>query len=248
MEDDSAEWEEPQEVEMGGAFPGLAEAALGALGELAENCGSALLPYLDSSLSAILDLTQFPLCQLRAAAYEALGSVCCCGRERQTAPSPVHQGALQALLKGLRTDPEVGGALGAVGGVGRILQPPGHAHKEWLEPIGRALCDVIAGEIACLRSRGDGDEDEVGEGLPVQTSSARFDPSPPQCDPSSIPVRSQFGPSSIPVPPNLSQSLLALLRQVGGADPQRFREGVASLDPAHAAILCRMLDDVISSQ
>ncbi|XP_041270705.1 importin-4-like, partial [Onychostruthus taczanowskii] len=163
MEDDSAEWEEPREVEMGGAFPGLAEAALGALGELAENCGSALLPYLDSSLAAILDLTQFPQCQLRAAAYEALGSVCCCGRERQTAPSPVHQGALQALLKGLRKDPEVGGALGAVGGVGRILQPPGHAHKEWLEPIGRALCDVIAGEIACLRSRRDGDEDETSQ-------------------------------------------------------------------------------------
>ncbi|XP_039580851.1 uncharacterized protein LOC120509806, partial [Passer montanus] len=79
------------------------------------------------------------------------------------APSPVHQGALQALLSGLRADPEVGGALGAVGGVGRILQPPGHAHKEWLEPIGRALCDVITGEIACLRSRGDGDEDETSQ-------------------------------------------------------------------------------------
>ncbi|XP_064262684.1 collagen alpha-2(I) chain-like [Passer domesticus] len=154
MEDDSEEWAEPQEVEMGGAFPGLAEAALGALGELAENCGSALLPYLDPTLAAILDLTQFPQCQVRAAAYEALGSVCCCGREPQTAPSPVHQGALQALLRGLGADPEVGGALGAVGGVGRILQPPGHAHKEWLEPIGRALCDVITGEIACLRSRG----------------------------------------------------------------------------------------------
>ncbi|XP_030826411.1 importin-4-like [Camarhynchus parvulus] len=161
MEDDvTAEWAEPQEVEVGGAFPGLAEAALGALGELAENCGSAFLPYLEPSLAAILDLTQFPQFRVRGAAYEALGSLCCCGRDAQTGPSPSHHGALRALLGGLRTDPEVGGALAAVGGVGRILQPPGHAHKEWLEPIGRALCDVIAGEIACLRCRGDDEEEE----------------------------------------------------------------------------------------
>lgn len=49
-------------------------------------------------------------------------------------------------------------------------------------------------------------------------------------------------------PSALSQSLLSLLRQVGGADPQRFRVGVASLDPAHAAILARLLDDVTGSQ
>ncbi|XP_032940278.1 importin-4-like [Catharus ustulatus] len=156
-EDDVTEWEE---AEVGGAFPRLAEAALGALGELAENCGAAFLPYLEPSLAAVLDLTQFPQCQVRGAAYEALGSLSCCGRgrENQTAPSPAHQGAFQALLSGLRAEPEVGGALGAVGGVGRILQAPGPAPKEWLEPIGAALCDVIAGKIGCLRTRRDGDE------------------------------------------------------------------------------------------
>ncbi|XP_014749083.1 PREDICTED: importin-4-like [Sturnus vulgaris] len=157
MEDDVTDWEQ---AEVGGAFPGLAEAALGALGEVAVNCGTAFLPYLEPSLSAVLDLTEFPQSQVRGAAYEALGSLCCCGRgrETQTAPTPVQQGAFRALLAGLVAEPEVGGALGALGGVGRILQPPGHAPKEWLEPIGGALCDVIAGKVACVRSRGD-DED-----------------------------------------------------------------------------------------
>ncbi|XP_014118181.1 PREDICTED: importin-4-like [Pseudopodoces humilis] len=165
MDDDITAWEEPPTAEVGGAFPGLAEAALGTLGELAENCGSAFLPYLEPSLAAILDLTQFPQSEVRAAAFEALGSLCCCGRGRepQTGPTPSQQESLRALLEGLRAEPEVGGALGAVGGVGRILQPPGHAPKEWLEPIGRALCDVIAGEIACLRRRGDDDEDETSQ-------------------------------------------------------------------------------------
>ncbi|XP_066031136.1 importin-4-like, partial [Chamaea fasciata] len=162
MEDDAAEWAELEEPEVGGAFPGLAEAALGALGELAENCGPALLPYLEPSLAAILDLTQFPQAQLRGAAYEALGSLCCCGRPH-TAPTPVHQGALQALLEGLRKEPEVGAALAAVGGVGRILQAPGHAPAEWLEPIGRALCDVIAGQVACLRSQDDNETAQQAE-------------------------------------------------------------------------------------
>ncbi|XP_016160991.1 PREDICTED: importin-4 [Ficedula albicollis] len=80
-EDDVTDWEQ---AEVGGAFPGLAEAALGALGELAENCGSALLPYLDPLLAAVLDLTQFPQSEVRGAAYEALGSLCCCGRDAQT--------------------------------------------------------------------------------------------------------------------------------------------------------------------
>ncbi|XP_058709189.1 importin-4-like [Poecile atricapillus] len=166
MDDDVTAWEEPLPAEVGGAFPGLAEAALGTLGELAENCGSAFLPYLEPSLAAILDLTQFPQSEVRAAAFEALGSLCCCGRGRepQTGPTPAQHGALRALLQGLRAEPEVGGALGAVGGVGRILQPPGHAPKEWLEPIGQALCDVIAGEITCLRRRGDDDdEDETSQ-------------------------------------------------------------------------------------
>ncbi|XP_059693641.1 importin-4-like [Haemorhous mexicanus] len=424
MEDDAVEWAETQEVEVGGAFPGLAEAALGALGELAENCGSAFLPYLEPSLAAILDLTQFPQCEVRGAAYEALGSLCCCGREPQTDPSPLHQGALQALLGGVRKDPEVGGALGAVGGVGRILQPPGHAHKDWLEPIGRALCDVIAGEIACLRSRGD-DEDETSQRAELRETASDWLPElgvamaregvagtgggvafPPRlfrrilpallaalADPAHpgarswaaavigqlghalgreatpfLPdlgpafrlavgdaddevranafyaigrigeavghahqegawpgaelcchalraggegpgrvrdnavgalVRQQGAPCQQVLPlvlgalplsadlseeepvlrfllgagpeplrpllpellrglgpalalqrlqPDLSQSLLALLRQLSGADPQRFRVGVASLDPAHAAILGGMLDDVIGGQ
>ncbi|XP_071276651.1 importin-4 [Agelaius tricolor] len=424
MEDDSAEWAEPEEAEVGGAFPGLAEAALGALGELAENCGSAFLPYLEPSLAAILDLTQFPQFQVRGAAYEALGSLCCCGRDAQTGPSPPHHEAFRALLGGLRKDPEVGGALAAVGGVGRILQPPGHAHKEWLEPIGRALCDVITGEVACLKSQGDDDEEtsqraelretasdwlpEVGvamarEGVAGTGGGVAF---PPRlfrrilpsllaalADPAHPGARSwaaavigqlghalgeeatpfladlgtafrlavgdaddevransfyaigrigeavghahnegawpgaelcghalraggegpgrvrdnavaalvrhrglpwqrvlplvlgalplsadleeeepvlrflqEMGPERLlPHVPefvggvgpalalgrlqkDLSQSLLALLRQVGGADPQSFRVGVASLDPAHAAILCGMLDDVIGGQ
>ncbi|XP_077646033.1 importin-4 [Lonchura striata] len=58
MEDEDEEWAGPELAEVGGAFPGLAEAALGALGELAENCGSALLPHLEPLLAAILDLTQ----------------------------------------------------------------------------------------------------------------------------------------------------------------------------------------------
>ncbi|KAM3656558.1 uncharacterized protein VK521_014791, partial [Ammospiza maritima maritima] len=189
MEDDATtEWAEPEEAEVGGAFAGLAEAALGALGDLAENCGSAFLPYLEPSLDAIFDLTQvspnqykpvqtisslFPQSQVRGSAYEALGSLCCCGRDAQTGPSPSQHEAFRALLGGVRKDPEVGGALAAVGGVGWILQPPGHAHKEWLEPIGRALCDVITGEITCLRSREDDDEEEFSpfppRSFPVQT-------------------------------------------------------------------------------
>ncbi|KAM3656478.1 importin-4-like [Ammospiza maritima maritima] len=47
---------------------------------------------------------------------------------------------------------------------------------------------------------------------------------------------------------DLSQSLLVLLHQGARADPERFRVGVASLDPAHAAILHGMFDDVISGQ
>ncbi|KAM3657546.1 uncharacterized protein VK521_013837 [Ammospiza maritima maritima] len=164
MEDDaSTEWAEAEEAEVGRAFAGLAEAALGALGDLAENCGSTFLPYLEPSLDAILDLTQFPQSQVRGAAYEALGSLCCCGRDAQTGPSPSQHEAFRALLGGVRKDPEVGGALAAVGGVSQILQPPGHAHKEWLEPIGRALCDVITGEVACLRSRADDDEEETSQ-------------------------------------------------------------------------------------
>ncbi|XP_068854562.1 importin-4 [Aphelocoma coerulescens] len=170
-DDDDEEGAEPMEddvteLEVGGAFPGLAEAALGALGEIAENCGAAFLPYVDSTLAAILDLTEFPQCQVRAAAYEALGSLCRCGRGRepQTAPTPGQQGALRALLEGLRREPEVGGALGAVGGAGRLLQPPGHAPPEWLQPIGQALADVITGEIRCLRRRGaDGAQEETSQ-------------------------------------------------------------------------------------
>uniref|UniRef100_A0A674HDY3 Importin 4 n=1 Tax=Taeniopygia guttata TaxID=59729 RepID=A0A674HDY3_TAEGU len=362
-EDDVNEWAEPEQAEVGGAFPGLAEAALGALGELAENCGSALLPHLEPLLAAILDLTQFPQCRVRGAAYEALGSLSCCGRGPQTGPSPPHQGAFRALLEGLRAEPEVGGALGAVGGVGRILQPPGHAPAEWLEPIGRALCDVIAGQIACLRANGDGDDEEetsqrselretasdwlpevgvamsrvgvAGTGRGVSFPPRLFrrilpsllaalaDPAHPgarswagavigqlghalgaeatpflpdlvpafrlaagDADPEvlplvlgALPISEDFeeeepvlkfllgaGPDMLlphlpkfvgavgpglalqRLPPELSQSLLALLRQMGGADPRHFREGVASLDPAHAAILGRMLDDVIGGQ
>ncbi|KAM3654226.1 uncharacterized protein VK521_017152, partial [Ammospiza maritima maritima] len=120
----------------------------------------------------------FPQSQVRGAAYEALGSLCCCGRDAQTGPSPSQHEAFWALLGGVRKDPEVGGALAAVGGVGWILQPPDHAHKEWLEPIGRALCDVITGEIACLRSREDDDEEEVGEGLPVHSQYKPVTPEP----------------------------------------------------------------------
>ncbi|XP_072777340.1 importin-4 isoform X1 [Taeniopygia guttata] len=423
-EDDVIEWAEPEQAEVGGAFSGLAEAALGALGELVENCGSALLPHLEPLLAAILDLTQFPQCRVRGAAYEALGSLSCCGRAPQTGPSPAHQGAFRALLEGLRAEPEVGGALGAVGGVGRILQPPGHAPPEWLEPIGRALCDVIVGQIACLRANGDGDDEEetsqrselretasdwlpevgvamsrvgvAGTGRGVSFPPRLFrrilpsllaalaDPAHPgarswagavigqlghalgaeatpflpdlgpafrlavgDADPEvranafyaigrigeavghahqegawpgaelcchalrgegpgrvrdnilgalvrqrgaplpqvlplvlgALPISEDFeeeepvlkfllgaGPDMLlphlpkfvgavgpglalqRLPPELSQSLLALLRQMGGADPRHFREGVASLDPAHAAILGRMLDDVIGGQ
>ncbi|XP_062368340.1 importin-4 [Cinclus cinclus] len=432
MEDDITDWEE---ADVGGEFPGLAEAALGALGELAENCGAALLPYLEPVLAAVVDLTQFPLCQVRGAAYEALGSLCCCGRgqEPQTAPTPAQQGALQALLSALGAEPEVGGALSAVDGVGRILHGPGHTPKEWLEPIGGALCDVIARKITCLRSRRkheDGDETsqhselreaasdllpelgaamarvgvaETGSDLTESRRGVAFpphlfrrilpsllaalaDPAHPGArswaaavigqvghalGPQATPflpdlspalrlaagdadtevranvfyaigrlgealghahpegawpgaelccqalmdgregpgrvrdnvlgalVRQQGAPleqvlplllGALPITedleeeepvlnfllgagperllphsaelargvgpalaqerlnPVLSQSLLALLRQVGGANPQHFRMGVASLDPAHAAILTRMLDDVITDQ
>ncbi|XP_051631980.1 importin-4, partial [Manacus candei] len=162
MDDDVTEEEaELVEVEVGGAYVELVEAALGALGELGENCRSAFEPYLEPTLAAILELTQFPQYRVRAAAYEALGGLCR-GMDPQTVPLPVQQGALQALVGGVRSDPDVGGARGALEGIGRILEPPGPAHH-WLEPIGRALCDVIKGEITCFKAPEDDEEEEEEE-------------------------------------------------------------------------------------
>ncbi|XP_071885851.1 importin-4 isoform X2 [Anas platyrhynchos] len=157
MDDDvSSEEEELIEVEVGGAYAAEVEDACEALGEIAEHSGAAFLPYLDTSLEAVMGLLAFPLADVRAAAYQALGSLCLgAGRARGHAPKE----ALQALTRAVREEPGAGPARGALGGLGRALgsAPP----PELLPAIGCLLADVIAGKISCLQPGAE--EEEEGE-------------------------------------------------------------------------------------
>uniref|UniRef100_A0A8C3GNP1 Importin 4 n=1 Tax=Cairina moschata TaxID=8855 RepID=A0A8C3GNP1_CAIMO len=158
MDDDvsSEEEEELIEVEVGGAYAAEVEDACEALGEIAEHSGAAFLPYLDTSLEAVMGLLAFPLADVRAAAYQALGSLCLgAGRARGHAPKE----ALQALMRAVREEPGAGPARGALGGLGRALgsAPP----PELLPAIGCLLADVIAGKVACLQPGAE--EEEEGE-------------------------------------------------------------------------------------
>ncbi|XP_074387966.1 importin-4-like [Zonotrichia albicollis] len=324
MEDDiTSESSEPEEAEVGGAFAGLAEAALGTLGDLAENCGSAFLPYLEPSLDAILDLTQTSQrSELRETASDWLPEVGVAMAREGVAgtgggvafPPRLFRRILPSLLAAL-ADPahpgarswaaavigQLGHALGseatpfladlgpafrlAVGdgddevranafyAIGRIGEAVGHAHHEgaWpgaelcshaLRPGGEGPGRVRDNAVAALvRQPGlpwqralplvlgslpitaDLEEEEPVLRFLLGMGAERLLPHIPE-------LVGAVGPGLAlgRLQKDLSQSLLALLRQVGGADPQRFRVGVASLDPAHAAILCRMLDDVTGSQ
>ncbi|XP_062454771.1 importin-4 isoform X3 [Rhea pennata] len=67
VDDDASEGAEPMEeeeelveVEVGGAYVQELEEACEALGEVAEHCGAAFLPYVEPSLEAVLELLEFP--------------------------------------------------------------------------------------------------------------------------------------------------------------------------------------------
>ncbi|XP_069630001.1 importin-4 [Haliaeetus albicilla] len=164
------EEEELIEVEVGGAYAQEVEDACEALGEVAEHSRAAFLPYLEPSLEAVLGLLQFPQAGVRRAAYETLGSLCLAmgGGPAPTPPdgvAPLLERALWALAGGARAEASPGGARGALGALGRVLEGPGPAlPPALLAPIGRLLADVIKGKVACLEGgAGDDDDEEQAE-------------------------------------------------------------------------------------
>ncbi|GAB0202256.1 importin-4 [Grus japonensis] len=158
--------EAPDSVEVGGAYAAATQDACEALGEVAENSGSAFLPYMEPSLEAVLELLQLPGAELRRAAYETLGSLVlvlgAAPPPRDGQAPPLLERALGALVGGARRDPALGGARGAVGALGRVLQGPA-LPPALLPPIGRLLVDVIHGKIACLEAAADDVADDDAE-------------------------------------------------------------------------------------
>ncbi|XP_064359930.1 importin-4-like isoform X4 [Dromaius novaehollandiae] len=174
MEEDGEEEEELLEVEVGGAYAQELEEACEALGEVAEHCGAAFLPYVEPSLEAMLELLQFPQAGVRGAAYTSLGCLCV-GLYPPGDPGPHHDPARQAaagraagaLAGGAGAERGPGAAGGALGALGRVLgrcPPAAAAPPARLPPLCRLLRDVLAGQVPCLQpGAGEEEEDEEEE-------------------------------------------------------------------------------------
>ncbi|XP_064359928.1 myosin IC heavy chain-like isoform X3 [Dromaius novaehollandiae] len=117
MEEDGEEEEELLEVEVGGAYAQELEEACEALGEVAEHCGAAFLPYVEPSLEAMLELLQFPQAGVRGAAYTSLGCLCV-GLYPPGDPGPHHDPGALSAARGRRGGGGRGGRAGGGGGGG----------------------------------------------------------------------------------------------------------------------------------
>ncbi|XP_064359386.1 importin-4-like [Dromaius novaehollandiae] len=152
MEEDGEEEEELLEVEVGGAYAQELEEACEALGEVAEHCGAAFLPYVEPSLEAMLELLQFPQAGVRGAAYTSLGCLCV-GLYPPGDPGPHHDPARQAAAGRAAGPWPGGGGRAGAGGGGGALGALGRAEaaaevRELAGEVLVALAEAVGGELA----------------------------------------------------------------------------------------------------
>uniref|UniRef100_A0A8C8RXG2 Importin 4 n=1 Tax=Pelusios castaneus TaxID=367368 RepID=A0A8C8RXG2_9SAUR len=200
-EEDEEEEEELFGLNVESAYMAEKEDACAALGEIAANASIAFLPYVESCISEVYRLLEFPHVGVRKAAYEALGQFCIalhqvCERD----PSEPHSAALQrllglilpALVRGAQRERERLVTMAVLETLGAVLT---HCRQEALREPGRlpelcsALRAVLERKTACqddgLDEEDEDDEEQAeldamvleyaGEGIPPLAAAAGGD-------------------------------------------------------------------------
>ncbi|DAA25737.1 importin-4 [Bos taurus] len=202
MEEDDEE-EDDSEISgysVGNAFFDEKEDTCAALGEISVNTSVAFLPYMETVFEEVFKLLECPHLNVRKAAHEALGQLCCALHKAcQSCPSESNTAALQAALarvvpsylqavNGERERQVVMAVLEALTAVlrscgGLALQPPGR-----LAELCQVLKAVLQRKTACQDADEEDEEDEedqaeydamllehAGEAIPALAAAAGGD-------------------------------------------------------------------------
>ncbi|XP_071092179.1 importin-4-like [Haliotis cracherodii] len=148
------------------------EDACTSLGELAVNCGSVFLPYLETSYTEVLGLIEFPAPGVKKGAISSLSQFCLCvfqvftetqSPETKTALSSMMPVVIQKLLEVVKTDMDRTVVMAAVDALHDMLEKieePVLSESGSTDAILTTVKEIFTHKLAC-QDQEDEDDDET---------------------------------------------------------------------------------------